>query len=432
MASTEQLFISLCKKQIEEKFSLGNGSSLKQRDLEILSVQIQEQTGVLISLSTLKRLWKNDYKQSPQVATLNALASVLGHKDWQSFRLANAKRIAINDIATEAVSDSKMPGWTIPPWLFLVIGVFIFGIYSKFLNQSGYPNNKKPIKVTGPINFQAVKTVVSGIPNTVIFKYDVSNVIADSFYIQQSWNRDHREKIDPAGKDASSIYFESGFHRAKLIANDSIIATQPIHIISNGWEPHLYLSDSDPELIDMKNENFIGNGQLHLDSKMLARRNINFAKRFHTRITNSKLFGIHSDNFSFSTRIRIDSLSHKLCAWMDVIIITDVQTFMVSLTETGCERNAAYKLGEILKKGKENDLAAFGCKIYDWHEVEIRVKDRHAAIYLNGKRIAEEVYKENLGNIVALTYIFDGTGSIDYSRLRDGNGKIIFEDQFGN
>ena len=48
--------------------------------------------------------------------------------------------------------------------------------------------------------FDAQKTVAAGIPNTVIFKYDVSNVAADTFYIQQSWNEDHKVTIDPKGK----------------------------------------------------------------------------------------------------------------------------------------------------------------------------------------------------------------------------------------
>jgi hypothetical protein len=421
MARSEQEFISLCKKQIEEKFSFGNGHSYTQRDLELLSAHIQEKTGVIISLSTLKRLWKDDYKQSPQLATLSALASILGHKDWQDFKLANQKK---------PKPMLLMLKWAVPAMvLFIIIWVSVFGFSSEF----GNPNEKslkRPPKITGPVHFEASKTVASGIPNTVVFKYDVANVVADSFYIQQSWNPDHRVRIDPTQSTVTSIYYESGFHRARLVANDSIIAMQPIHIISNGWEPHIYRSDSDPELIDFKNEKFVSNGQLHLDSNMLAKRNLDFSKRFHTRITNSQVFGLHSDNFIFSTRMKTDRLLHNLCAWITLIIVTDVRAFEVSLTEKGCEKYADYKLGEISKQGKNNDLSRLGCDIYDWQELEVRVKDRHAAIYLNRKSAYQEVYRENFGKIVALIYLFDGTGSIDYARLQDGNGQTVFEDDF--
>lgn len=422
MAKSEQQFIHLCKKQIEQKFSFGNGRGHTQRDLEVLSAHIEEKIGVIISLSTLKRFWKDDYKQSPQLATLNALAMVLDHKDWQKFKQVNQKK------KNPVVFILK---WVAPAIVSLiVIWVLIFDFSVGSGNSTPEKKLRKPPTIIGPVHFEASKTVVSGIPNTVIFKYDVSNVVADTFYIQQSWNKDHRIGIDPDGSAVASIYYESGFHKAKLIANDSVIAVQPIHIISNGWEPHIYRNDSDPELVDFKNEKFIADGQLHLDSGMLSRRNIEFSKRFHSRITNSQPFDVHSDNFRFSTRIKTDRILHQLCAWMDVIIVTDVQTFMVSWTEKGCEKYAAYKLGEISKAGKDNDLSALGCNVYDWQELEVRVKDRHAAIYLNGHLTYEETYKEDFGKIVGLIYIFDGTGSIDYARLRDGKGSIVFEDDF--
>ena len=130
--------------------------------------------------------------------------------------------------------------------------------------------------------------------------------------------------------------------------------------------------------------------------------------------------------------MKADRVGHHLCSWMDLIIVTDVRTFEVSLTEKGCEKYAAYKLGEIAKQGKNNDLSRLGCDIYEWQELEVRVKDRHAAIYLNSKPVYQEVYRENFGKIVALIYIFDGKGSIDYAKLKDENGQTVFEDDFGN
>jgi hypothetical protein len=312
----------------------------------------------------------------------------------------------------------------------IIVGVLVIGSSRESSKTERKKNIHEQLKITGPVYFDAQKTVAAGIPNTVIFKYDVSNVVADTFYIQQSWNEDHKVRIDPKGKALSSIYFESGYHRAKLLAGDSVIGRQAVHIISNGWEPHIYRSDSEPELVDFKNEKFIKNGTLHLDSNIMVKRNVDFSKKFHSRITNSQVFDVHSDNFSFSTRMKADRVFEELCAWMDFIIVTEVQTFMISWTEKGCEKNAAYKLGEILKKGENNDLSQLGCDLYEWQELELRVKDRHAVIYLNGKPKYQEVYKENFGKIVSLIYLFDGTGTIDYAKLMDGNGKVAFDENF--
>ncbi|MBA4054498.1 MAG: hypothetical protein C0490_07295 [Marivirga sp.] len=422
MARSEQQFIYLCKNQIEQKFSFGNGSGYTQRDLEVLCSHIEQKTGVIISLSTMKRLWKDSYKQSPQVATLNALAILLDYKDWQDFKLANQKK----------PNKKPIPHWAVPALVSLtIVGALIFWLATKAGDSEKIKSLNEVPKINGPVHFEASSTVTSGIPNTVIFHYDVSNVVADTFYIQQSWNSDHRVALNSKDSVLTSIYYESGFHRAKLIANDSVIAMRPIHVISNGWEPHIYRNDSDPELLDFKNEKFVSNGQLHIDSAILVKRNIDFSKRFLTRITNSQVFNLHSDNFSFSTRMKADRVFHQVCPWMDLVIVTDVHTFSVYWTGKGCEKYAGYKLGEISKSGKNNDLSALGCNVYEWQELKVQVKDRQAMIYLNGQPTFRETYKEDFGKIVALIYIFDGTGSIDYAKLQDGNEQVVFEDNFG-
>lgn len=420
MAQSEQAFIELCKKQIEEKFSFGANGTYTQRDLEILATRIDAETGIVISLSTLKRLWKGDYKQSPQIATLNALAAMLGHKDWQEFKMANSKKVY------------KMPvvRWAVPVAVVFVIGAaLLFG--SSFKTEGKY---KTAVHVNGPVLFEASTTVTTGVPTTVIFKYDVSHVEADTFFIQQSWNNNHRWGIDRHGDAVSRIYYESGFHRAKLIANDSILTRQMVHILSDGWEPHLYYNTTDSIPMMLDDEKFISNGELHLDSALLAKRDVDYSQRFYTRVTNSRVFDIHSDNFSYATRMKGGKIKNRMCAWIEVMIVTDVHVFMVMLTEKGCETNGYYKLGEIEKVGATADLSALGCDVFDWQDIEIRVKDRTAGIYLNGKLTYEETYKQDMGKIVAVSYIFDGTGSVDYATLKDGEGKVVFEDgfDFGN
>lgn len=418
MAKSEERLINLCKTLIEQKFSFGLGRGYTQKDLEILCSEIETKTGVVISLSTIKRLWKGDYKQSPQLATLNALAALLDFKDWKDFKLAN--------------QATTKPARTISPKvIMLVAGVAIVGgfIIFNFATRTSTTRISKPI-VKGDVVFEASKTVTAGIPNTVIFKYDVSNVVADSFYLQQSWNRDNRVVLDPKESVLTSIYYESGFHKARLFANDSVIAIQPVHIISNGWEPHIYRRDSDPEIADLKNERFISNGQLHIDSNVLVRRHIDFTKRFHTRITNSQPFNVHSDNFRFSTRLKADRVFYELCPWMTLIVVTDVSSFSVSWTGKGCETKARYKVGDVIRSGSNNDLSALGGDLFDWQDLELVVKNRTATIYLNGQPAYREDYQKNCGNIMTLIYIFDGTGSIDHATLKDGNDEVVFQDTF--
>ena len=414
MAFSEEQYINLCIKQIEEKFSFENGSL--QRNLEILSQQIEEKTKIRISLSTLKRLWKGEFKQSPQLATLNALAAMLEYKDWYEFRRSNRQNVKTTVV--------KANTWFLAVFLLLAaVIVILTRVYNSY--------HREP-KINGPIKFSTEKTVTSGIPNTVIFNYDVSNVEADSFFIQQTWNDRFKSKINPNGSSFSSIYYESGYHRARLIANNTQIALQPVHILSNGWEPHVYYSYDDLIPIGFEKDTFIENGQLHLKKEILEKEHVDLNKNFFTRISNSQVFDVSSDNFSFFTRIKVDSIKNSMCPWINIIIVTEVHIFSISLQMKGCEHYANYKLGEVQRSGNDNNLSALGCNVYQWQDVAIDVRNKSAEVTINGKTAVKEKFKEDFGKIVGLIYIFEGTGSIDYVKLAGSEGHIAFEDDFNS
>jgi hypothetical protein len=284
--------------------------------------------------------------------------------------------------------------------------------------------------ITGDIHFSAKNTELSGVPNTVVFSYDVSNVEADSFFFQQSWNENFRENIDPRGEAISTIYYESGYHRAKLFANQTKIAELPIHIISKGWEPHVYQNNRDLTPLYFKDEDIINNGVLQIPERLLEEQNVNISDYFYSRTVNSRRFNVSSDNFTLVSRLKLDSLSYSECPWMSLIIVTDVHIFQVSLQNKGCEHHAYYKLGEVQRGGANNDLSALGCNIYEWQELVIRVRNKHATISINEIDCFEEEFKEDFGDLVALIFSFERTGSIDFVRLADGNGNTIFEDDF--
>lgn len=411
MKFSEQDYIELCKNDIEEKFSFGNGEGYTQRDLELLSTTIEEKTGVNISLSTLKRLWKNNYKQSPQLATLNAIAAVLDYKDWQEFKLLKRQ------------NNRKKKKFS-PLMIGIVMGVLlVIGLFS-FLSLS--ENNR--VRINGPIIFKASKTVTRGIPNTVIFNYDVSNVEADSFFLQQSWNPADKVYIDPSAKVFSRIYYESGYHRAKLMANNSVLSKQPIHILSNGWEPHVYYTEN--KFVDLQSEDIIANGVLQIPKDILVKQNIDTLKYFETRITNSREFNTSTDNFTIRTRVKLDKVIDGHCPWISLLIVAEKHIFIVKLVKKGCERYAVYKMGELYRSGHDNDLSALGCNVYEWQEIGVKVQNKNANIYLNGKLIFKDTYKEDYGDIKALTYVFEGTGSVDYVTLSNANDDTVFDDNF--
>jgi hypothetical protein len=413
---SERDYIELCKNAIEKHLVLNNvKSSLKSRDFEYLSGIIKEKSGILLSISTLKRIWNGSYSQIPQPVTLNALVSVLDYKDWHEFKQKNplTRTRSVNIKFKILLSASII--------LLMLLFLFLF----IFENQK----TKEPV-VKGKVKFTSDKTVSAGVPNTVVFKYDVSKVIADSFFIQQSWNSRNKVPIDPKNNVLSSIYYVPGFHQAKLIANNKIIASQNVHILSNGWVPYVIydIADVIPSYFDFKRN--LSNGHFSINKSELEKKGIDLHKDFKLRLNNSYEFGVSDDNFSVNTIFKCDSVKPAVCPRLEIMLVFDVQIFWIGLVKKGCEYLADYKIGEVSAKGSQSDLSALGCNVYEWQNLEINVHNRQAEVLLNGNSIIKTSYKQNFGKLVGIIYTFDNTGSVDFLSISDGEGKIVYADDF--
>ena len=435
MNHPEKGYIEECRRLIEEKFHFvhgpsqdknGNGS-LRQRDLEYLADTIEEHSGVKLSLSTLKRLWKKDFDQTPHPSTLDALVSILGYNSWQDFKL-NHEPLYENAI----VPPGRRAKRVFSPWTILPIVIAAAVIMWLIAFRSGKEAKIKPI-IRGPITFTGNKTVSQGVPNTVIFNYDLSNVEADSFFFQQSWNNMEKVRIDPNGHSYSNIYYYPGFHKAKLIANDSILKRFRVHITTDGWLPVIgYRSDGDNRPIYVKKNKSSADGTFHITSEDLVASRVDVSKDFSLSYFNIREFdNTHSNHFSIDTRVKCDSSNNTPCPGFEMVIMCEEHIFFVRMMQKGCERDIAVKMGEVVLNGMSTDLSAFGRDVYQWQNLKVEVVNKKATISIDGKNVYTVDFKNDLGKIVGLAYHFTGTAAIDYVRLRNGEGKMVYGEEFG-
>lgn len=85
MKPIEHAYLKECIRLIELEVGLGKIGEWKQRDYEKFSELLQLKTNVLLSLTTIKRILKEDIQQLPQKASLDALARFIGHHSWFDF-----------------------------------------------------------------------------------------------------------------------------------------------------------------------------------------------------------------------------------------------------------------------------------------------------------------------------------------------------------
>jgi hypothetical protein len=423
---SEQELVKRCLIDICDRNGFKSPSTMTKRDFESISLEIEEKTGVLISVSTIKRLLNGKFNRLPQVATLSAISKYFGYKNWKEYKSTI--------VATAEPVDSTTKITVEPSLRFkrffqvaiatAALGIIAIGLFVQF-------NKKEKIPDFTKASFSVRKNTSNEIPNTVVFSFNVDGIDADSFFIQQSWNKNKRVKIFKNNYTLTDIYYEPGYHIAKLIANDSIIRTIDISIPTDKW----FLSARDvapgskPEYI--KTDNLMKDGLLALDKTDLATNGIDTKSEkqysytfFPTRID------ISSDNYSLKTRVRMKEVRNNFCPYIMVEVFCQKYFTFFKSTQPGCASEASLQFGSNYISGKQTDLYPLCYDVREWMNVEISVIDKKVRILFNDKEVFSSSYVNTLGNIAGLGFMSNGLCEIDFVELKGLNGAVFYQSDF--
>ncbi|PWV51915.1 hypothetical protein [Chitinophaga sp. S165] len=426
---SDKELIKICLQEISRKAGLSDPESLRQRDFEHLSAEIEQRTGILISVSTIKRLLHGQFNRLPQVATLNAIGICLGYDSWQDLRIKEQEKIK------DADDLSSVPPVSLPAgkkhWfsykLFIpgiAVLLFLMIVSYNYFSTNDIINEKD-------IGFSVKKVTSNDIPNTVVFTYDVSKVNGDSFFIQQSWDRDRRVKIDKHAHTLTDIYYEPGYHNAKLFVNNKVVKTIDVSIPTRDWfffsKPALfkglptYIRPATP----------VKDGKLSLTAEDIVNSKIDPQhENFYTYAFFPEAFNVSSDNFRFKVRMRFTALKNVMCPTIMHEICGQSNSLYFFTTLPGCIGTINTNVGEHFMSGKTTDLSGFGCDIHQWHNIEVIVKNKDARFYIDQKEIFAKSYTKSSGLITGLIFSSNGLCEIDDIELSGGDGTVVYKNDF--
>jgi len=446
MQIPEKTYIDRCRALIESRLNLADSENWKQRDYDYLSNVIFEETNILLSVSTLKRIWKKGYDSTPHPGTLNALATFLGYKNWHDFKrdqsektdsnfekkdiTETAKIKLFNKIYKPLVKAAGKEGFIYKYRIVLITLVCILGgsllLYAYF----------KPFKSGGnyeDIVFESKYTVSNGVPNSVIFNYDITGIDSDSIFIQQSWNPQNKTHITKENEHHTSVYYYPGFHKAKLLVDNKIIKEHHIHITTDGWLGIARYSLADPVPFYLPTESIMENGRMYVSPETLEENKVGLSKNsYYVSFYNVRDYGnIEGDNFTLETQVKNDLKEGGLtCQHCRIIIMCENGRMYFSLANSGCISDISLRIMGIVVGGRENDLSSFGCDLSEWNDVRFEVEEKIVKITLNDKLIYQLAYEKPAGRIIGLHYLFFGCGAVNFVKLSDNSNKIVYENQF--
>ena len=433
MEKSELQYISSCKSIIEEKLGWSESKSWSLRDYEYLSEIIFEETGILLSVSTLRRIWNKNYSRKPHPGTLDALAKFLGYKNWNDFK-SNNKTETIEGKQTEPTQESskfelqRKRGNTfkyaavvaIP--LFIILAGYIINIY-KTNNETKYKD----------VVFNTEIIESAGLPKTLIYNYDISSLGVDSAYIVESWLPSKKIPIPSDKNRFIDVYHFPGFVRTKLFVDDVAIRENVFQIETDGWISLARYHWEDTVPIYIKKGEIFSKGNLFVSEETLHSNKIKTDDGFYVSYYNVKHFGADGDNFELTTKIQgISSSSSHQGSYFYLIIMGENGRTFLPLSQTGYTANISAWFNNVQLNGMDTDLSAFGCDLYKWNEIKLRVENKNFQYTLNGEDKFSFPQEKSFGEIIGLHFIFFGCGQVDFINISDLEGNTIFNDNFGS
>lgn len=421
----EHQLVNICMKELCKNVGFANSNDLVQRDLVFLCDRIESQTGVIISLSTIKRLLNGQFSRLPQIATLDAIAVTAGYQNWQQFKISKNLEVNQNGKTYKEKPISRAPNGakTFNVWMFLwAAPILLITVYLGVTMTA----KKSGLAGVDKARFSARKVTGNDIPNTVVFSYNVDSVTADSFFIQQSWDRNRRVRVFKHNYRLTDIYYEPGYYTAKLIADDKIIKTVDVSIPTDRWV--FYAKEG---VVKGLPKYIAADGvkarSLRLTKEDLVKSRIDIQKEnvfvnvyFPSQIKSS------SDNFVLKFRIKVNELKNESCPFLMTEVFCQRQFMYFSSTLKGCTSELRSQFGENNLNGKTNDLSALGSDVRTWQNVELSVKNKKATISINGSKVFSASYHYSCGLITGIGFISNGICEVDSLDIKTIEGKEIY------
>lgn len=414
-----------CLGQIETRLNRGPGSGWTNYDFEKLSAEIEQKTGVLLSITTLKRIWgKIRSSHIPTQTTLNALARFLDADDWRAFINSQHFPTEAAEPAEPAIEPKipvqKQKGFKIS--YALVIFLFIFAV--SFLIFSGRKQNNARIDAS-KFQFSADKVMSKGVPNSVVFTYDASAANTDSIYIVQTWDIRRKTLVSKYNNKHSAIYYYPGFFNTKLIIDSIVVKSHDLQITSDGW---LGLVENEGIPVYFKKEEIQKSEAVSIDSALLKKYNITLQPEpprirfFHQ----GDMGDLMNDNFIFETTLRNRfNDGNNACQFMQVLIQCKNDIIIIPLSAKNCAGDlSVYAAGKGLIS-KEADLTGFGTDLNEWTTLRVETVNKKMTFFVNGNKAASFVFPNEATGIVGVQYRFNGLGDIKDAWFENKSGKQI-------
>ncbi|SFR39864.1 hypothetical protein SAMN04490243_1576 [Robiginitalea myxolifaciens] len=411
---TDYKYVQECLKRIETQLGWGDAASWHNDVFIELSERIHQETQVLLSPTTLKRIWgRINYKSAPSISTLNALAQFAGFQNWREFKTSQPEE---KPSRFRKIIDEKVGVIMLSAAFMTIVFISLFSL----------SDPERPAIDPDRIEFTS-QPITGDLPNSVVFNLDLDGIESGDVVIQQSWDETRTVRLEPGQTQATAQYYYPGYFRSKLRIDGSIIKEHDLFIKSDGW---LGTLDYSP-IPKYFSEAEVVRGGLRLPEDALQElmsREDPLVSAFH--YVND--FGpVSGDDFVLETSIR--NIYHEkwaVCQRVNLLILGSRSAIIIPFSIPGCISEIGVMMSEVYLGGKENDLSGLGIDFSESRDIRIEVTDKYIQVFAEDTLLYSGSYTQSIGRIAGFRYRFVGAGEVSKLKLMDSGGKVVLDHNF--
>lgn len=437
-------FLTFYRELLEERKDWGPIASWRYTEFRQLSEELTDLTGVSVSYMTLIRIFqKEDFKRSPQLATLDALAKYLDFEDWETFCRQQESPAITESQPVIDQQDLKLDPARRKTQL---VGVLIFlGLILLFWLLS---TKDQPVEQQASVYLESVEEKVM-VPEMFSFRYKVPGrgyflwlktmaFLPDSLY-QPPLNTDGLKELDPRDSiltwNADGLTFP-GPYTATIVKEGRVLSEADVYLETEEWIGVVRAKGR--EKTRQRFEPIIVNtvhneqGQLDIPLPILQDIQENYMeKNFEVNYFVGKDFEVDANQMQFEAKVIVTFPVELVnCKYVRISLLTTNGMIEVPLVQKGCKTLLRTWVSEKADSYKNRSMEQYQADSLSIESVGIHTRDKTAFIYWNNRLIDEIPYSNLLGQLRAIRFKFDGYGKLDDIKLSKANGEMVYASTF--
>ena len=418
-------WINKCKKDIAYKYFYNKENYFKHSDFKRLSEEIYNISNISLGVSTLARIFSNDYSGMPYLSTLDAFAKYLGYENWNEYK----RSFFNNDKTLKSVffiSKKK---------LLIITGIIIgISIFSLFTYLYIGLQNKKAIK---NIKFSYCNFNSDEMPVTVYFKYNIKKIKFDSATIQPlgKATKVHGDEFRISKNDTITgyTYLWPETYYPKLVIDGRVIKTLKLNLYTDIWKASVSNMKDKFYIKYINDKKIFECGKMGITEEILDQNN--FPKN-DVEQTVYHLFkdfrNITGDSTYFTTCIKNCLITQKEKSGSAKIVLffeNDKLNIPFAIDKSPFEQ-LNLKVFDKYFSTKTTDLSFLYTNLEDWINFSIKTFDKQFELFINDSLVFQTSYEIDPGKLYGIRFIFNGLGGIDYVRFYNPNDSLVYNDEF--